>query len=180
MDVSILIALGTILAAGLADVVLSMRWSRAYFTAGIPIFVRRVQLPGGISDLPLPELEAAAVTAAGPPLLFRRLDAETIAFRERVFGGMLHYIPIMHGVIRHDVAEGVARVTGLLNWFAIAFIAGFAALLGRAIVELLPVMVGVFCIIYFIQAVRYNRVAKKLGLRSSPPPSAASAPGSRR
>jgi hypothetical protein len=162
MDTPILIGFGSILLAAVADVVLTTRWNRAYYTFGVPIFIRRVHKPGGIGDLPLDDLEKALATAAGPPLLFRRLDNNVIAFREKVFGGVMHYIPIMHGVIRYDAAEGVARVTGIVNWFVIAFIACFAFLLGRSFFELLPIIAGVYGIIYFIQAVRFNRVAKKL------------------
>lgn len=162
MDTPLLIGFGGILLAALADVVFTTRWNRAYYTLGLPIFIRRVHKPGGIADLPLEDLEKTSMTAAGPPLLFRRLDNDVIAFRERVFGGVLHYIPIMHGVIRYDAAEGVARVTGIVNWFVIAFVACFAFLLGRSFVELLPIIAGVYGIIYFIQAMRFNRVAKKL------------------
>ena len=66
------------------------------------------------------------------------------------------------GAIRYDAAEGVARVTGIVNWFVIAFIGGFAFLLGRNFVALLPFVAGVYGIIDFIQAVRFKRVAKKL------------------
>lgn len=162
MDTPMIIGFSSILLAGLADIVLTTRWNRAYYTLGLPIFIRRIHKPGGIAELPLADLEKSSVTAAGPPLLFKRLDNDVIAFREKVFAGALHYIPIMHGAIRYDAAEGVARVTGIVNWFVIAFIACFAFLMGKNFVELLPIIAGVYGIIYFIQAVRFNRVAKKL------------------
>jgi len=162
MDRSFILGFGCIVLAGLADFILTRRWNRAYFTYGIPIFVRRIPKPAGIADLSLEELETSSRTAGGAPLLFHRLDPNVIAFRDQVFGGTVHYVPIMHGVIRYDATEGVVRVTGLLNWFVIAFIAVFTALLGRKIVELLPMLALVYGVIYLIQFVRYNRVAKKL------------------
>ncbi|HUR80537.1 MAG TPA: hypothetical protein VM733_07210 [Thermoanaerobaculia bacterium] len=146
-----------------AEMILAARWTRAYFAYGIPIFVRRVPRPQGIADLSLDELQASTATAAGAPLLFRRLGPDLIAFREQMLsGGVLHYAPIMHGSIRHDAMEGAVRVVGVLNWFVTAFVALLAAMLGREVLAMLPIAGAAAAVIYFIQAMRYNRVAKKL------------------
>ncbi|HYI11998.1 MAG TPA: hypothetical protein VEK57_23285 [Thermoanaerobaculia bacterium] len=163
MDAGIIAGLAAIAIAGIIDALLVVKWNRAYFTIGIPIFMRRVERPEGIADTSLDDLETSSKTAGGAPLLFHRFAPDLIAFRDKVFGGMMHYIPIMHGVIRHDLAEGVVRVMGILNWFPIAFLVTFAALLGKNVLDLLPFVLFVFGVIYFIQAVRYNRIAKKLG-----------------
>lgn len=162
MDAAIIAGLASIAIAGIVDALLVVKWNRTYFTVGIPIFMRRIERPEGIAEMSLDELETSSRTAAGAPLLFHRFAPGLIAFRDKVFGGTMHYIPIMHGVIRHDSTEGVVRVVGLLNWFVIAYIVSFAALLGKAVVDLLPVALTVLGVIYFIQAVRYSRVAKKL------------------
>lgn len=157
-----IIGFGVIALAAIVDIVLTIRWNRTYYTFGIPAFMRRIEKPEGLAGVALDELETSSKTAAGAPLAFHRFAPDIIAFRDRVFGGTMHYIPIMHGVIRYDPAEGVVRVVGLLNWFTIAYVVSFAAMLGRKFSELLPTVLIVFGVIYFIQAVRYNRVAKKL------------------
>ena len=162
MDTAIVVGLGSILAVAILDFVLASRWNHFYFKVGVPVFVRRIERPQGIQDLSLPDLSTSSKTAAAAPLLFHRIDPTTVAFREPILGGVMHYVPIMHGVIRHDVAEGVVRVMGVLNWFAIVFVVSFAILMGRKFVEIVPMLGLVFGVIYFIQAVRYNRVAKKL------------------
>jgi hypothetical protein len=149
------------------ELVLSARWNRTYFTAGIPIFVRRVEKPDGLANVDLEALEARTRPAAGAPLQFRHVDAATVAFREKLFsGGTLHYTPIMHGVIRHTVGEPHVRVIGLANWFSVVFVVVLVAVLGRGIVTILPILLFAIGVIYLIQAVRYNRVAKALGVKA--------------
>lgn len=167
IDKAIVIVIGSILLVAVADLVLAAKWNRAYFLLGIPIFARRIERPEGIGDLNLSELSRSTATAGGAPLLFHRLSPDVVLFRDQIFGGTIHYIPIMRGVIRYDAAEGVVRVRGLLNWFALVFVASFAVLMGSDFVELLPYICGVFGVIYLIQAVRYNRVAKQLRLNAT-------------
>ena len=163
MERALPFAIAAVIAVAIVELILSARWTRGYFVYGIPIFVRRVMRPQGIAEVSLDELQKSTASAAGPQLVFRRLAPDVIAFREELLsGGVLHYSPIMHGCIRHDPMEGAVRVVGLLNWFVAAFVSVLVAMLGRGMLAMLPLLAGVVAVIYFIQAVRYNRVAKKL------------------
>jgi hypothetical protein len=150
----------------IAEVVLSMKWNGFYFTQGLPIFVRRAESAAKLESVSIEVLEKASATAAGAPFQFRRLDANTIAFRERSLGGMIHYAPLMHGLIRKRPEEASVAVLGLVNWWAIAIIVLLGAILGRNIAIIGLYAAGLFAVLYFIQAVRYLRVAK--AIRNAP------------
>ncbi len=151
----------------IAEVVLSMKWNLFYCTRGIPIFVRRIESAGKPETLSLETLEKASATAAGAPFQFRRLDPNTIAFRERSLGGLMHYAPLMHGLIRKRPEEASVAVLGLVNWWAIGLIVFLVAILGRDIAVIGLYAVGALAVLYFIQAVRYLRIAK--AIRNSAP-----------
>lgn len=151
-----------VIAITIVEIVLSARWSRFYFTVGLPIFVRRIDRVVGIDDLPLEALQQSAATVAGTPLVFRRLGPDVIAFREKGFGGHIHYVPIMHGVIRRRAEEASVVVLGLVNWFIVALILVLALLLGSGFIDVAPFLLAAVAIVYLIQSVRYARVAKSL------------------
>ena len=148
-----------VIAIAVAEVVLSWKWNRTYFTVGLPIFARRVERT--LDDLPLDELARSSKTAAASPLDFRRLEPDLIAFREPVFP---QYLPVMRGVICRD------RVAGLLNWYVLATAIVLAVMLGRSVVIIAPAFLGAFGILYLIQAVRFNRVARQLRPRTTTSP----------
>jgi hypothetical protein len=150
----------------IAEVVLSMKWNRFYCTRGVPIFVRRAESGAKLESFPIEVLEKASATAAGAPFQFRRLDANTIAFRERSLGGLMHYAPLMHGLIRKRAEEASIAVVGLVNWWAIGLVVFLLAILRRDIAIIGLYAVGAFAVLYFIQAVRYLRVAK--AIRNAP------------
>jgi hypothetical protein len=155
---TVIAAISIVAAVAIAEVVLASKWNRAYFTIGVPIFSRRVDRHG-LSGISLDQLQQSSKTATAAPLMFRQLGPDVIAFREEMFG---QYLPIMRGVIRHDPAEAAVSVKGLLNWFVLAAAAVLVVTLGRDVINVLPYFFAVFGILYFIQAVRYNRVAKQL------------------
>ena len=157
---------GVLVLTALIEMLLSVRWNRTYFTAGLPIFVGRVPRPGGIADVSLEELADKTKTALGAAMLYRRLDPDVIAFREQVAGARLHYTPIMHGVIRYDAVEGVARVTGLVNWFAPVFLLTLVVAV-RDDATFLLFLAGMFGLLYLLQAARYRRVAKALAAQTA-------------
>ena len=151
----------------IAEIVLAMKWNRFYCTRGLPILIRRVESAAKLESLPLETLEKASATAAGAPFQFRRLDANTIAFRERSLGGLIHYAPLMHGLIRKKPEEASAAVLGLVNWWAIGLVVFLGAFLGRNTAIIGLYALGAFAMLYFIQAVRYLRIAK--AIRNSTP-----------
>jgi hypothetical protein len=146
----------------IAEVVLSMKWNVFYCTRGIPIFVRRAESAAKLESFPLETLEKASATVAGAPFQFRRLDPDTIAFRERSLGGLMHYAPLMHGLIRKRPEEASVAVLGLVNWWAIAIVVLLGAILGRNVAIIGFYAALTFAVLYFIQAVRYLRIAKAI------------------
>jgi hypothetical protein len=148
-----------VVAIAAAEVVLSWKWNRTYFAVGLPVFVRRVERT--FDDVALDELARSSKTMAASPLEFRRLEPDLVAFREQVLG---QYIPVMRGVIRRD---GVA---GLLNWYVPATAIVLVVMLGRGVVIVAPAFLGAFGILYLIQAVRFNRVARQLRRQTTTSP----------
>ena len=87
----LVISLGAVLALFLIELALGLRWSRWYCNTGLPIFWRRIERASGLADLDLDALQKSCATAAGAPIVFRRIGPELIAFREKPFGGSMHY-----------------------------------------------------------------------------------------
>lgn len=151
-----------VVAVFITELILSLTWNRFYFTFGIPIFARRVDRPRGLEDVSLEDLPRSTATAAGTPIVFRRLPSGAIAFREKPFGGLLHYAPLMRGVIRHNAGEAAVVVMGLVNWTAVALVAFFVVMLGRGAKDVAPYFLVAFGVLYLIQAIRFSRIAKAL------------------
>lgn len=158
----LVLSFGAVLIIAIVEFVLGQRWIQAYFTFGVPIFWRRVDHPTGLADVDLDELQKRCATAAGAPIQFRRLGPGLIAFREKPFGGQIHYFPIMRGVIRHRREEASVMVAGLVKWWVVALVAVFAWYLRRNVIDVLPYIGGALAILYLIQAVRFARIAKAL------------------
>jgi len=141
------------------EIILNWKWNASYFAFGIPIFMRRIERMGGVATIDLDALEKTTKTASGAPLAFRRLGPDLVAFRERAFGG---YIPMMRGVIKSNAEEPSVVVAGLIDWSAIVIAIVLVAFLRRHVFDVAPYFLGLLGVLYFIQAVRYNRVAAKL------------------
>ena len=73
----------------------------------------------------------------------------------------------MRGLIRHTPEEASVVVLGFMNWFAVVLILVLFVLLGRTIVVVAPYLFGGLALLYFIQAVRFARVAATLRKQSS-------------
>jgi hypothetical protein len=69
------------------EIIFSWKWNASYFRLGIPIFVRRIERAGGVAGISLEPLAKSTTTAAAPPLSFRLLEPDLVAFRERMFSG---------------------------------------------------------------------------------------------
>jgi len=155
------IGFGIFFAVLITEIVMSAMWKRAYFAFGVPVFVRRAEKCRRLDDIPLEEVRRKSATAAAPPLAFKRLDPELIAFREGGIGAM-HYAPIMRGTIRPDGAQPCVKVVAYLNWSVLVLAIVLIAFLGRNVVLIAPYFLGALALLYFIQAVRFNRVAKHI------------------
>ena len=154
--------LGAFVVIAIAEMILSAKWSPFYVTKGIPVFIRRIDRPQGLAGVDLEALAKSAATVAGAPFLFRWFGDDTIAFREKSFSGAIHYFSLMRGLIRRRAGEPQVVVTGLLSWWALALLAGLVIILGRNIKDVVFYPVAAYAVLYFIQAVRFNRIAKAL------------------
>jgi Na+/H+ antiporter NhaD/arsenite permease-like protein len=137
----------------------SWKWNASYFRAGIPIFVRSIERAGGVAGIALEPLEKSTKTAAAPPLAFRPLGPDLIAFREPGFSG---YIPIMRGVLKSKPEEPFIVVAGLLNWSVVVLAIVLVAFLRRGVTDVAPYFLGLLAVLYFIQGVRFFRVGSAL------------------
>lgn len=150
---------GIVVIAIIVEIMVSWKWNASYFRLGIPIFVRRIERAGGVAGIPLEPLEKSTKTAAAPPLAFRLLGPDLVAFRERMFGG---YIPIMRGVIKSKPEEPFVVVAGLINWSVVVMGIVLVAFLGRGVTNVAPYFLGLLAVLYFIQGVRFFRIGSAL------------------
>ncbi|MEA2163690.1 MAG: hypothetical protein QOK37_1817 [Thermoanaerobaculia bacterium] len=150
---------GIVVIAIIVEIMFSWKWNASYFRFGIPIFVRRIERAGGVASISIEPLAISTKTAAAPPLAFRLLDADLVAFRERMFGG---YIPIMRGVIKSKPEEPFVVVAGLLNWSVVVLAIVLVAFLGRGVANVAPYFLGLLAVLYLIQGVRFFRVGSAL------------------
>jgi hypothetical protein len=157
-----MIALAIVAAVIVAEVILAMSWNRFYLTFGLPIFVKRVERLGSLEDVSLEYLQKRTATAGGTPLVFRRLDPNLIAFRESGLGGVIHYTPLMRGLIRRSEGESSVAVIGFANWFIVVGTIVLVVMLRRDVVNIAPLYLFAIGILYLIQGVRFWRLATAL------------------
>jgi hypothetical protein len=169
-----MIPLAVVVVVIIAEVILAARWNRFYVTVGLPIFVKRVERLASLEDVPLEYLQKRTATAAGTPLVFRRLEPDLIAFRESGVGGILHYTPLMRGIIRHREGEPAVAVIGFANWFVVLGTLALIVTLGRGVVVIAPMFLLMIAILYLIQGVRFWRLARALREPSMQPETLAS------
>ena len=148
----------------IVEIILSGTWNRFYFTFGVPIFFTRVPYAApALDDRVISLLNSTFRSRVAPSLVFTRLGPSECAFREKFIQLKLFaYTPIMHGAIVHDMTRSEASVVGRLNWFPVVFAVVFATMTG-SFLEMTAFVVGIFAIIYVIQAHRFRKVARFLG-----------------
>lgn len=145
-----------------AEVILALTWNRFYLTFGLPIFVKRVERLAGLEDVSLEYLQKRTATAGGTPLVFRRLDPNLVAFRESGLGGVIHFTPLMRGLIRRSEEESSVAVIGFANWFIVVGTIVLVAALRRDVVNIAPICLCAIAVLYLIQGVRFWRLSRAL------------------
>jgi hypothetical protein len=155
----VILALSIVGAAVILEIIASWKWTPSYFRFGIPIFIRRIERAGGVAGVSIEPLEKSSKTATAPAFVFRQLGPDLIAFRERGFNG---YVPLMRGAIMARVEEPFVVVAGFVNWTALVVAIVLIAFLGRNVRYVGPYFLGVIAILYFIQGMRFYRVASAL------------------
>jgi hypothetical protein len=157
-----MISLTIVAAVIVAEVILAMTWNRFYLTFGLPIFVKRVERLAALEDVSLEYLQNRTATAGGTPLVFRRLDPNLIAFRESGLGGVIHFTPLMRGLIRHNQGEPSVAVIGFANWFIVVGTIVLVVALRRDVVNTAPFYLFAIATLYLIQGVRFWRLSRAL------------------
>ena len=159
---SIAILFGPLLFA--AELFTASGWRPWYFRNGLIVF--RCDVSAALPVLPeVGPLGAAAGGKILPPILFRNLAPNELAFRESTTGfGLLHYIPLMHGHILGSPDRGRAVVTGRISWLLVLLVGSLLAVFGawgepRWVVLgiVVPVLVTLG-----IQTARYRRIVSEL------------------
>ena len=117
-----LIIPGVLGVSWLVDTILSATWNKAYFTFGIPIFVKRIPVALQHSNIPsVRQLEARFYSTWTSSLVFKEIDLHTYGFREKFFEFRLaRHLAIMHGILVFDRNNGEVVVKGFVNWFILS------------------------------------------------------------
>jgi hypothetical protein len=157
----------TIIAIFAFETFLSARWSRFYFTSGIPLYRRTIMVRTGFRQVPTAEEVENALpdTTWFAPLLVHRFNDTTFAFREK----MLHlrigaYTPIMHGCLICNPYTAQVEVTGYANWSTIVLLAYFLLFFTAFPPSFCDVIIPLFFVggilssIYWMQRKRFRRV----------------------
>jgi hypothetical protein len=147
---------------GIAESIFSLRWNWTYFSVGIRVFHRLLPVLDPKATTPSEErLEAVSSRSAFPPLAFRALEEDRLAFREKIGGLRFGYPPVMRGNLRFQRKGARVEVIGLLNWFVLVFVvvAGLSVIVLRSLVFLL-LTIGVVAFVYAIQLRRFSRAGR--------------------
>lgn len=98
--------------------ILQITWSRPYYTTGILLFSCEREFPAAMSTIPDDQdLEEGLRETRFRDLLFRSLDEECVAFRQKTWSnGRVWYGSIMHGHILFDLDRSIVSVRGYLDW----------------------------------------------------------------
>jgi hypothetical protein len=147
-------------------------WNRLYYILGVPLFVFRVEHPGGLQGLSTADLQQRTRNS-NFYFQFRRLGPSLIVFRERTLWNFIW--PAMFGVIRHRPEEETVVVSAKTMWYTIpGVIAAALWVRGQPMLIFVPLLVFGFVYAYHWRWRWYRRVAATIS------EDAASAPVGRR
>ncbi|EKE02933.1 MAG: hypothetical protein ACD_20C00307G0002 [uncultured bacterium] len=155
----------------LVESILSGRWKRFYFEYGLPLFQKNIFLNESFLEVSIVvEKMNHKFKSSGysPSLYFRAIDENTIAFREKMFElSLFTYTPLMHGRISLSQNNQNIKITGLSNWFPLAFLfLWYYSLLPNVSIQkdliflLAPILI--FGVIYIIQRNKYQTLCTYL------------------
>jgi len=149
----------------LIELVLSIRWSRFYFIFGIPIYQHDEMVQSGIERVPTAEEIEAALPESGrrAPMLVRRIDEYSFAFREKLFHFGISYSPVMHGYITCNPATGQIVSRGYVNWYILVFSCYFLSFplvlpIGQIAIVIPICLMVMITYIFLMQKKRFRQV----------------------
>ncbi len=145
-----------------ADAAMSYSWFPPYFSIGLPLFHRVIRASASSSHPPSADGLRTALQSIGRPIAVAPLGDGVFAFREDSSQGTsLRYSQLLHGSLAFNARDSTVTVTGLVNYFPVAFSASIAALAwtnGAPWASPLPAILLVP--IYFFQRDVYISVAE--------------------
>jgi hypothetical protein len=112
---------------GVAEFVANVSWWRIYFSFGIPLYKRTIQVRAPEMNIPTTDdIEEYAISdnARHRPILVRQIAENSYGFRETFFPCIpfsFTYMPVMHGYIHFDHQNNKIEIKGLVNWYISAF-----------------------------------------------------------
>jgi hypothetical protein len=166
----------SVILALVADILLAALWFAPYFRFGLPIYVRTFpSKPATNWPLPAHELEQAFKSSLALSMSFRPLNESQYAFREKLLQFKLYrYLPIMHGLLTWNHAQGSIQIKGYANWFPAVFVAISAiqaiayALQGSTTSLLIPIAcIFIVAISYPVEAYSYAQIGRYAARRWS-------------
>jgi hypothetical protein len=165
-DLSVLWPFLVFAALVILDFALARSWSRAYFTLGLPIF--RMRLPNVRLGADAEQRLATTAEHRVSQIVYQRLSESEIAFREKGRASVtFRYLPLTHGLLRYEPAEGATYVIGWINYWALTMLAVFVYIYVsaphyRKPVELMVWFALIYGVMYAIGVWRYRMVAKAM------------------
>lgn len=150
----------------LIELLASSNWNELYFMGGIPIYKRRITSRGVVPNLPSDVELTERFKSDGwhISLFFKALSDYTIAYRTKLTGARA--TPLMHGVMRLKSGGREVEMTGYVDWWLLLcmptlILTGYD-IYPPSLYFMIPFMLLVLLICYFIQAADFNRVAEYL------------------
>jgi hypothetical protein len=153
-----IIVFGFVLVIFLGEIFLSWSWTPLYYQIGIPIFKKKFRYThfpkNGIDEYSLlTEFKWQVLPSQffPPPMNFKALNSDEIAFREtHTVLRMFFYPPIMRGIIRINHQQQVIEVTGYVNWVVLWFLVVFLVAMPVVSLNISPPDQALFWIIVSI------------------------------
>jgi len=150
----------------LVDLILNGTWNKTYFTTGVVVFTRKIQVDKRHGNIPsLSRFNSQFQSWWTNPIVFREIEPYTYGFRETLLTYRLfRYAPQMRGVMFFDFGNNQVVVKGFLNWWGVCELligigVGFLFLDLTFTSIILFILIFVFGISFCIQYYRYSNVA---------------------
>jgi hypothetical protein len=145
----------------IAEIRSSSRWKAYYFLKGPIIFSKKFGIDS-INNVPelSKKLENIFSGTYFPSILFRQLDQNVIAFREKLFEFVLvTYTPVMHGTVIVSNTGHEMTIEGRVNWFPVAFSILWLTIFPFGAFGIF-FFIGLMSLLYGIQYYRFTKVGE--------------------
>lgn len=144
----------------IAEIRLSAKWKSFYFMNGPVIFSKKYTLNSmNTTNDMADKLDDNFAGSYFPSIIFKNIDHNVIAFREKLFEFvLLTYTPVMHGAVIVDDLKREVSIKGRVNWFPLVFsvlwVIGSFDSFGTLFI------IGLMGLLYCIQYYRFTKVSE--------------------